>query len=116
MLVDREVETDAGDQLIRAIQQHEIAARTLRVAIQDVTDVCGKVDVLAKTSVDNADKTKVADVAARACAALHLIEAGEIVSLVWIPAIERNHSDSERIVWTGEPDLRARYEVVEAAL
>src|SRR5688500_580053 len=115
MLVDWEIEADAREQLIRTVQQHEIS-RTLRIAVVDVANVRGKVDVFAKASVNDTNQTEVADITTRASATLHLIEAREIITLVWIPTIEGDQTYTERIVRTGEAELPAHYEVGEAAL
>ena len=70
----------------------------------------------AQTSINKTDQTEVANVATRACATLHLIEAGEIIGLVEPPAIERNEANSEWIVRTGKANLRAKHHVREVAL
>jgi hypothetical protein len=93
VLVDREVETDTGEQLIRTIQQHEIATGP--------SDCCSGCSrrwltryVLAETAIDETDQTEVTDVATRTSTTLHLVEAGEIVSLIHPPAIERNETNA----------------------
>src|ERR1051326_8555606 len=116
VLVEREVETDTREKLIGPIQQDEIAAEALRIAVQDVAAVRGHVHVPAETTIYETNQTKVTDIATRARATLHLVEAGEVIGLVEPPAIERDDTHTERIVRTGKANLRTEDEVIEVAL
>ena len=89
MLVDWEVETNARQKLVRTVEQYRPAhGLTLRVAVQNVADVGRHVDVLAQPAIHKSDDAEVTNVAARAGATLQLIEALEVVRLVWIPTIK----------------------------
>src|SRR5512141_2514586 len=90
MLVDWEVKPNACDELIRPIKQDKIPTSALRVTVQDISTVRRNIDVSAEAAIYNSDKSEVTNITARTCAALQLIKSGKVVSLVWIPAIERD--------------------------
>src|SRR6185503_10314841 len=101
VLVDREVETDTREQFIRTIQQHEIT-KAFRVAVQPVAAVGRHVYVLAETTINDTHDTEVTDIAPWAGAALHLVETGEVIALIKPPAIHRNKSHTQWIVWSSK--------------
>src|ERR1051325_11361014 len=70
----------------------------------------------AKTAIDETNQTEVTDVATRAGATLQLVEAFEIIGFVQIPAIERYQADAQRVVRSGEANLRTNHHVGEVAL
>ena len=114
MLVYWEVKANARKELIRSIKQNKIIA--FRVAIENVPKVCRNVYVLAQPAIDKQDRAKVTDVATGAGSTLEHVKALEIIPLISVPAIERNDSDSQRIVWTGQAPLGANNERIECTL
>jgi hypothetical protein len=111
----REVKAYTSEQLIRTIQQHEIA-QTLWITVKDVSEVRRDVHTPAQPAIHKSDKPKVSNITAWSGTALQLSEATQIIAFVWIPAIERNDSPSESVVWTTKPNLRSYNEVAEAGL
>jgi len=75
VLVHREVKADGREPLIRPVEQHEVAAGALRIAVQNVANVCRHVYVLVQAAIHEKNRTEVSDVATGAGAALQLVEA-----------------------------------------
>ena len=44
------------------------------------------------------------------------IEAGKVIGLVQVPAIEPDEAYAKRVIWPGEAPFRAKHQVVKAAL
>src|SRR5205085_3106244 len=119
MFVDGEVEAYTREKLVRAVEQRRVLSAErfgLGVAVQDVAAVGREVDRTTQAARDEADDSEVAYARARPRAALHLVEAGEVVGFVRIPAVERNYADAERVVRPRETNLRARDVVRERRL
>ncbi len=115
MLVDREVESDSRQPLIRPIQQYEIAW-TLGIAVENVPNVRRDVYVFVQTAIDSKDEAEIADVTTWTSATLQLIEAREVIAFIEMPTVESDQSDAQRIIWSREAVLRTEHQVVPTAL
>src|SRR6185436_14807211 len=102
---------------IRTINQRCAAHRIrFRIAVQDIAEIGVQAHGTAQPATDNAKEAEVADVATRAGAALQLVKAAEVISLVGIKPVEAYESEAERIVRSGEAILRTDLHGAEGRL
>src|SRR5207248_1265546 len=111
--IDREVNTDTRDNLSQPIQQRDMVG-AFGITVQNVPEVRGEVDRTAQTRIGKHHQTEVTNISARTRTTLQLIEAVGILSLIQIPAIERNKPEAERISGSGYSPLGADNHIGEA--
>ena len=112
VLVNRKIKADAGNELVRPIQQNCITA--LWIAVEDVAEVGRHVNILTQPSIDKSDQAKITNVRSGTRAPLQHIKAGR--RLVGIPAIEGYDANAQRVVGTRHAPFGAGHKRAERRL